>query len=95
VTDINKESVVALAERIRCAVAEKKINIKSGKLSVTASFGVAPAAPVNDLNTAIAIADSALYRAKQDGRNNVCYTDRLLGNSDKDVTDRSEYNEKD
>ena len=69
VSDINQESVVALTERIRLSIAETEICVKGTSLSVTASLGVAPATPVNELDSAIALADNALYQAKQEGRN--------------------------
>jgi len=71
VADINRESVVALAERIRRSIAETEIRVKDACLSVTASFGIALSAPVNELEPAITLADSALYKAKEEGRNRV------------------------
>jgi len=43
------------------------------RFTVTASFGIAQAAPENDLHTAIKLADEALYRAKDAGRDNVVF----------------------
>jgi len=73
IADINRESVISLAERIRHSIAETEIVTKDATITVTASFGIAPAAPLNDLSQAITLADSALYRAKQEGRNRVVY----------------------
>ena len=73
VTEVNKETAIALSERLRNIIAKTTVNIKNKELSVTASFGIAQAAPVNDLNEAISLADKALYKAKEDGRNRVCF----------------------
>jgi diguanylate cyclase (GGDEF)-like protein len=68
VTDINKQDVIALTERVRQSISANSIQSKGQAVSVTASCGIAPAAPVNELEAAIALADSALYQAKNQGR---------------------------
>ncbi len=61
-----------LSERLRRAVAAAPIATVSGSLSITISAGVATAQPnLPDVATLIANADSALYAAKQAGRNRV------------------------
>jgi diguanylate cyclase (GGDEF)-like protein len=65
---------MALAERIRQAVAAKPLAInKTEEVSLTVSIGLAvfaeDAKTVDDL---VKKADDALYRAKQEGRNRVC-----------------------
>jgi two-component system, cell cycle response regulator len=73
------EQAAALAERIRLAVCETPLEITAGvKLNMTVSIGVAGIAlkrEDGDLKEAaerlLAEADSALYRAKQLGRNRV------------------------
>jgi len=74
VADINQESVVFLAERIRKSIANMEIKVLNANITITASFGIAAAAPVNDLTNAISFADSALYIAKQEGRNRVHFS---------------------
>ena len=71
VSEIDKSSVILLAERIRMNIADTPIHVNGVTISVTASFGIAPAAPVNKLDAAIAFADDALYTAKKEGRNKV------------------------
>jgi len=62
-----------LAERIRLKITDTPIEIKGASVSVTVSLGIAPAAPVNELEEAIALADKALYKAKEAGRNRSVY----------------------
>ncbi len=76
---ISPEQAAALAERIRLAVSETPLEIQPGvQLRMTVSIGVAGttlARDEADLKAAaerlLADADSALYRAKQKGRNRV------------------------
>ncbi|MDR3248352.1 MAG: GGDEF domain-containing protein [Treponema sp.] len=69
---------VAIAERIRETIASNPINLENGPVSITASFGVAVAAPgaseppgddyiIRIINNA----DMAMYQAKKAGRNRV------------------------
>lgn len=66
----------ALAERIRAGVAQREMRAPAGAVTVTASLGVAAlrgehASP----DALLAEADTALYAAKQHGRNCVWYAD--------------------
>jgi len=74
-SDIDKKSALHVTERIRATIEESEITQKGDSFNVTASLGIAAAAPVNDLDDAIAFADAALYKAKQEGRNRVCFAD--------------------
>ena len=60
------------AERMRKAISAKITQTREGPVSVTASFGVAMAAPgLRDFDKALAAADEAMYAAKAGGRNMV------------------------
>jgi len=66
-----------IAERLRASIADEPIAIGDGRSDglravVTISVGVAAIAAACDLNDLIAAADSAVYRAKNAGRNRVC-----------------------
>jgi diguanylate cyclase (GGDEF)-like protein len=59
------------AERLRQAIAAVRVPIAQGALQVTASIGVAAATGGSSPEALVDAADAALYRAKQDGRNQV------------------------
>lgn len=59
------------AEKIRIAIAACDIPFDATLIRVTASFGVASHDPASTLDTTIADADRALYRAKEEGRDRV------------------------
>jgi diguanylate cyclase (GGDEF)-like protein/PAS domain S-box-containing protein len=60
---------VVVAERLRAAVAEHRITVGDIALDVTVSIGLAEWGPGQGIEKLLQRADSALYRAKQDGRN--------------------------
>jgi diguanylate cyclase (GGDEF)-like protein len=63
----NAEGTVA---RLRQEIASSWVTTIKGDVSVTASFGLATVDPHTiDLETAIRLADEALYEAKNSGRN--------------------------
>ncbi|MFG6489338.1 GGDEF domain-containing protein [Roseateles sp. BYS78W] len=66
-----------LAEKLRERVQQSEINSSAGRITVTASFGVALAPPGAPAAGALKRADEALYRAKEAGRNRV-ETDKSL-----------------
>ena len=71
--EISLEGALAVAEKIRSAIAAMPFTTRTGDASVTASFGVAATAPNGpDLalktDALIRTADECLYRSKQSGR---------------------------
>ncbi len=68
--DASPETARAVAERMRCAVADFPIITSDGEeVHITISIGLAPFA--GSLSDALSHADSALYAAKNGGRNRV------------------------
>jgi len=72
-TDIDKTNVINAVERIRLDLCKTPINFEDKEITVSASFGISYAAPINDLNIATKYADKALYQAKNTGRNKVVF----------------------
>ncbi|HEY6796762.1 MAG TPA: diguanylate cyclase, partial [Kineosporiaceae bacterium] len=66
-----------LPQRLLAAVARSPLPTRSGRLRVTVSVGLARLAPGDDLESLLARADRALYRAKQAGRNRVHVDDSI------------------
>ncbi len=76
------EKVVNAAERIRRRIGASPVKLADREVYLTASFGVTaipsdlPAKPdLNVMQFAVGLADSALYQAKEDGRNLVRATE--------------------
>ena len=72
-TETDKEQAKFAAERIRKAVEDKRIEVYDEELRITVSIGIATF-PEDGQQVQILIdkADSALYQAKESGRNRVC-----------------------
>lgn len=67
---INREEALVVAERLREGLAGHEVPMPNGALNVTASFGVTAMSIVaKDIETMLAQADAAMYRAKEAGRN--------------------------
>jgi len=64
-------AALSVAERIRKAIAAKPVQTDAGEVQVTASLGVAASMEPSrsDSKALLQLADEALYRAKQNGRN--------------------------
>ena len=69
-TDATDDAARTIADRVHEGIAGSRIRTIKGEVSVTASFGIATVdAGTVDLETAIRLADEALYEAKNSGRN--------------------------
>jgi len=67
--ETNIDEAVVVAERLRDAIAREPIRVGDNALGVTVSIGLAAFGAGQDLEKLFQRADSALYAAKQDGRN--------------------------
>ena len=63
---------LAVAERLRGQVAALPVEVGHSTVSVTISLGVVQAAFGDTVDALLSLADSALYAAKNSGRNRVC-----------------------
>lgn len=72
--DYDKNMCFNIAEKIRTTVENSKFNLPSGEnLNITVSLGIASyPEEVKNIGQLITRADSALYKAKNSGRNKVC-----------------------
>jgi diguanylate cyclase (GGDEF)-like protein len=71
--ETTKEQAQYALERIRQAIENKRIRVYDEELQVTISIGIATfPEDAKESSTLIERADSALYQAKQTGRNRVC-----------------------
>ncbi|GHE89168.1 GGDEF domain-containing protein [Thalassotalea profundi] len=68
---INLESAVLVAERLRLSIDLLPINVGVESIHITASFGVAEVDVNNTIDHSVNNADGALYEAKRSGRNKV------------------------
>lgn len=79
--DTTSDKARHIAEELRMSIEELQLPHKSSSISdhVTASFGVATTIPTRHVNVKflINLADEALYKAKDRGRNCVMTTDKL------------------
>lgn len=78
---------ITIAERIRTSVAENSVYVDGSIIPVTISQGVATWNGDANTDDLIAMADEALYRAKENGRNRVEQALVRPGTKDIDVTE--------
>ena len=70
--ETDRPEAIALADRLRAAIADMRVPGEAGETTVTASFGIAQQESHHfTLDALIAAADECLYQAKQQGRNRV------------------------
>ncbi len=70
--ETDRPEAMALAERLRAAIADMRVVGEAGETVVTASFGITQQERHHvTLDALIAAADECLYQAKQQGRNRV------------------------
>lgn len=83
-TETSSEGILVLAEKIRTAVEETRVNVPGGSIKKTISIG-ASELPGDTQNfwEAIKFADVALYKAKEAGRNKVLKFTRDMWNQDR------------
>ena len=67
--ETDTEGAKIIAKRIKGAVSSHSVIVDNDKIRITVSLGITELCPNEDLETVIARADSALYQAKEDGRN--------------------------
>lgn len=74
--ETNKDSASMLAEKLRAAIEGHTYRYNGTEISVTISLGVATMTEEHhEFADVIETSDQQLYRAKQSGRNRVCYPD--------------------
>src|SRR5690606_11304817 len=71
--ETSQEQARQVCERLRLAVMQMDCQALADGLCMTISIGVASAGLQPDSRSLLQQADSALYQAKQQGRNQVCY----------------------
>jgi diguanylate cyclase (GGDEF)-like protein len=77
--ETDNQQALQLAERIRAALSESKVDTANGSVSVTASFGVAMLGVADvEPESVLSRADAALYAAKAAGRNQIVFADATL-----------------
>jgi diguanylate cyclase (GGDEF)-like protein len=70
--DTAADAAAAIIDRLRRLIEEQEFLIKNISVKITASFGIAGAtAELNSLDRVTPLADKALYRSKNEGRNRV------------------------
>jgi diguanylate cyclase (GGDEF)-like protein len=65
------QSAINFGERIREIIQSAPVTFEEHAIPVTTSIGIAKAAPEVSFDTALKLADKALYKAKKHGRNRV------------------------
>jgi len=73
VPECDADAAYGFAERLRIAIAAAVFSPGGEPQHITVSIGISTLSPERDTrNRLMAAADTALYRAKKEGRNRVC-----------------------
>jgi len=67
-------------ERVRAKIADHKMTTRSGEVSITISIGVTNIKRDETADEMLAVADAALYRAKDNGRNQLAFINQIIAN---------------
>ncbi|HYA37062.1 MAG TPA: diguanylate cyclase [Candidatus Methylomirabilis sp.] len=75
--DTNRLGAAVLAERIRAAIEYEQFIVGDKVVRITASAGIASFGvdPAESIDQLLGVADSRLYKAKNNGRNRICVND--------------------
>ncbi len=72
-TGTNKAGAYVVAEKVRRVIEKTRFSFQNNTLPVTISLGVSEISPADkDVDAIFSRADTAMYRAKSEGRNRVC-----------------------
>ena len=72
ISDLTRENMIEMAERLRLCLCGKKFEYDNLTLEVSASFGIVYLEDYN-IERAMVCADEAMYTAKRTGRNKVIF----------------------
>jgi len=78
ITESTKTAREGLFERVRAEIAEHKIITRSDEVDITVSIGVSGSKGDETADEMLAAADEALYKAKDNGRNQVVFADQMV-----------------
>ena len=73
--DSSMSTEEGLYERLRAKIADHKMTTRSGEVGITVSIGITSSTGDDTADAMIAKADTALYRAKGNGRNQLVFAD--------------------
>lgn len=72
-TGTNKQGAYVVADKVRRVIEKTRFSFQNNTLPVTISLGVSEIIPTDkDVDSIFSRADTAMYRAKSEGRNRVC-----------------------
>ena len=82
-TETDYQTALIIAERIRFAVQENPLYVEGNEIEMSVSIGLAERQCNDTVTSLVRRADAALYKAKEAGRNRVCFAS--FSNSDGSV----------